>query len=191
MDRYLIIESKQNIRSDESLIMSVFSEFIRIRHAEVNDKSIILFHQDETDVSFLDIILNIMADTLSDLRIYESHLFEHEKDIEKHLSWCQKTMSTIPFNKFVFLNNKVILSYLLPNIDFESKRMILGKYHQDAVMIETIKAYLECNQNMMVASKRLYVHRNTLIQRLDKFYQTTGFDVKLFSDAFLIYQLIR
>jgi sugar diacid utilization regulator len=191
MERYLIIESKKNIKSDESLMMSVFSEFIRILHAEVNDKSIILKYQEETEVSFSDIILNIMSDTLSDLRIYESHVFEHPEELEKHQKWILKLIQSIPFNKYVYLNDKIILMYLLPNIDLETKSMILRKYHHDALMLETIKTYLESNQNMIAASKHLYVHRNTLIQRLDKFHQITGFDVRVFQDAYLIYQLIR
>ena len=59
------------------------------------------------------------------------------------------------------------------------------------MMIDTIKTYLEADQNMSFASKILYVHRNTLIQRIDKFQQVTGFDVKVFIDAYLIYHLIR
>jgi sugar diacid utilization regulator len=191
MERYLIIESKKNIKSDEPLMMSVFSEFIRILHAEINDQSIILKYQEETDVSFSDIILNIMSDTLSDLRIYESHVFEQTEDLEKHQQWILKLIQSIPFNKYVYLNDKIILLHLLPNIGSETKSMILRKYHHDMLMIETIKTYLESNQNMISASKRLYVHRNTLIQRLDKFHQVTGFDVRVFQDAYLIYQLIR
>lgn len=191
MNRYLIIESKQNIKSDASMIISVFSEFITIHHVEENDQSIILRYHEETDVSFSDIILNIMIDTLSDLRIYESRAFDQASYADLHLSWCRKTLKLIPFNKYVYLNDKVLLSFLLPHVDVESKSMILGKYDKDSLMLETIKVYLESNQNMTLASKHLYVHRNTLIQRLDKFYQTTGFDVRLFQDAHLIYQLIH
>jgi hypothetical protein len=191
MNRYLLIESKQNIKSDESLLISVFSEFIHIQHVDSFEKSIILHHQDETDISFHDVILNIMSDMLSDFRIYQSHVFEHEEHKEKHILWCKNILGIIPFNKYAYLNDKIILSYLLPKIDSETKSIILRKFEKDQLMLETIKTYLESNQNMMLASKHLYVHRNTLIQRLDKFHQTTGFDVRLFQDAFLIYQLIR
>jgi hypothetical protein len=191
MNRYLLIESKQNIKSDESLLISVFSEFIHIHHVDSFEKSIILHHQDETDISFHDVILNIMSDMLSDFRIYQSHVFEHEEHKEKHILWCKNILGIIPFNKYAYLNDKIILSYLLPKIDSETKSIILRKFEKDQLMLETIKTYLESNQNMMLASKHLYVHRNTLIQRLDKFHQTTGFDVRLFQDAFLIYQLIR
>jgi hypothetical protein len=186
-----LIESKQNIKSDESLLISVFSEFIHIHHVDSFEKSIILHHQDETDISFHDVILNIMSDMLSDFRIYQSHVFEHEEHKEKHILWCKNILGIIPFNKYAYLNDKIILSYLLPKIDSETKSIILRKFEKDQLMLETIKTYLESNQNMMLASKHLYVHRNTLIQRLDKFHQTTGFDVRLFQDAFLIYQLIR
>ncbi len=191
MERYLIIESKQNIKGNESLLVSVFSEFIHILNAEVTDHMIVLRYQEETDVSFSDIILNIMSDTLSDLRIYESHVFEQVYELEKHQQWILKVMASIPFNKYVYLNDKIILSHRLPNIDIETKSMILRKYTYDSLMLDTIKTYLESNQNMISASKHLYVHRNTLIQRLDKFHQMTGFDVRVFQDAFLIYQLIR
>ncbi len=191
MNRYLYIESKQNIKSDESLMISLFSEFIHILRVDSQDKAIILHHQVDTDISFHDVILNIMSDTLTDLRIYESYVFEHEEDKDRHISWCKTILGSIPFNKFAYLNDKIILSYLLPKIDAETKSFMLRKFEKDQLMLETIKTYLESNQNMILASKRLYVHRNTLIQRLDKFHQTTGFDVRLFQDAFLIYQLIR
>jgi len=70
------------------------------------------------------------------------------------------------------------------------KRFFLGKFYQDTVMKETLKAYLDANLNMVNAARKLYIHRNTLIQRLDKFYHGTGFDIRIFSDALIIYHLI-
>ena len=43
---------------------------------------------------------------------------------------------------------------------------------------------------MSQASKNLYIHRNTLTQRLDKFLQITGFDARKFMDGLLIYHLL-
>jgi sugar diacid utilization regulator len=189
--RYLIIESKNEIKSDEQMIVSIFSEFINFDRIETEEKAIHLYYQQETDVSFLDIILNMMSDTLSDLRIYVSYQFENKTDLDLHKAFIHKKLEWIPFNKHVYLDDKVVLKALIDKVDQETKRFIFRKYLNDSVMQESIKIYLESNQNMSLAAKKLYVHRNTLIQRLDKFYQTTGFDVRVFSDAYLIYHLMK
>ena len=191
MYRYLIIESKNEIKSDESVILSIFSEFINFDKVETGEKAIYLYYQQETDVSFLDVILNMMSDTLTDLRIYVSYQFENEIELNQHKDYIIKKLYSIPFNKHVYLDDKIVLKALLDKIDPEMRKFIFRKYLNDSIMQESIKTYLESNQNMSLAAKKLYVHRNTLIQRLDKFYQTTGFDVRLFSDAYLIYHLIK
>ena len=191
MLRYLIIESKNEIKSDEQMIVSIFSEFINFDRVETEEKAIHLYYQQETDVSFLDIILNMMSDTLSDLRIYVSFQFDSQADLNAQKAFIQQKLQSIPFNKYVYLDDKVILKALLDKVDHEMKRFIFRKYMNDSMMQDSIKTYLESNQNMSLAAKKLYVHRNTLIQRLDKFYQTTGFDIRIFSDAYLIYHLIK
>lgn len=56
----------------------------------------------------------------------------------------------------------------------------------DEEMWTTIEAFLASNQNVSVTAKRLYVHRNTLIYRLDRFKAATGLDVRNFEDAVVV-----
>ncbi|MBU1141085.1 MAG: helix-turn-helix domain-containing protein [Firmicutes bacterium] len=191
MYRYLIIESKKDVRNDESMIISLFSEFIEFTKKETDNHAICLFYTHPTDVSFSEIILNIMTDTLSDLRIYTSYQFDSELEMLSHMAFIKGRLASIPFNKHVHLDDKVILRESLNTIDVVLKKQILRKYVTDLMMLESIKVYLESNQNTSVASKKLYIHRNTLLQRLDKFNQVTGFDVRVFLDAFLVYHLLK
>lgn len=191
MYRYLIIESKKNIRNDEDMIVSLFSEFIQFTKKEIEDHAVYLFYDHETDISFSDIILNMMSDTLIDLRLYASYEFDDENDMMENLKFIKKRLSEIPFYKYVYLDDKAVLSHFILAVDQELRTHILRKYSHDQLMLESIKTYLESNQNTSVASKKLYIHRNTLLQRLDKFQTVTGFDVRLFSDAYLIYHLLK
>ncbi|MBN2299670.1 MAG: helix-turn-helix domain-containing protein [Acholeplasmataceae bacterium] len=191
MKRYLIIESKKEIFSEEPLIISLFSEFIEFTHKENSSHTISLYFEHETDVSFSDLILNIMSDTLSDLRIYVSYQFESDKELKLHKEFIVRKLETIPFYKYVYIDDKIIVKESIHNLDDEIKHMIFRKYFRDQSMLESIKLYLESNQSTSKASKNLYVHRNTLLQRLDKFYYVTGFDVRLFMDAYLIYLLLK
>lgn len=55
---------------------------------------------------------------------------------------------------------------------------------------ELIQALWESQGNVSVAAKSLYVHRNTLQYRMDKFYETTGLSLKNINELLLCYLLI-
>ncbi|MFP4177774.1 MAG: PucR family transcriptional regulator [Acholeplasmataceae bacterium] len=190
MYRYVLIESKYATQINQPLILSLFAEDIAIDGTEETERSLVLFYQHETDASFLDIVLNIMSDTFVDLRIYVSHTFPSVEARDAQLDFVKRLLARIDFNRYVYLDDRVLVKENLHRIDREIRSFMLRKYADDQAMKETIKSYLEANQNMSVTAKRLFLHRNTLNQRIDKFQQVTGFDPRRFTDAFLIYHLI-
>ncbi|THF72504.1 PucR family transcriptional regulator [Cohnella fermenti] len=52
--------------------------------------------------------------------------------------------------------------------------------------ISTLDAFFAMDCNVSETAKRLYIHRNTLLYRLDKLKQETGLDVRSFNDAVLV-----
>lgn len=50
-------------------------------------------------------------------------------------------------------------------------------------MIHTIEVFFENNLNLSEAARKLYIHRNTLVYRLEKVQRITGFDLREFDDA--------
>ena len=52
-------------------------------------------------------------------------------------------------------------------------------------MLQTVEMFLEKDLNMSETSRHLYIHRNTLVYRLDKMQRLVGLDLRKFSDAFL------
>ena len=67
---------------------------------------------------------------------------------------------------------------------------ILKEYYEDYQMKEVIKTYLDCNMNISQAANKLYMHRNTVMNKIDKFITNTGYDIKKFKNAFIIYHII-
>lgn len=55
----------------------------------------------------------------------------------------------------------------------------------DDETIITIQKFFENNLNVSEASRKLFVHRNTLVYRLDKIYKLTGLDLRKFDDAII------
>jgi len=50
----------------------------------------------------------------------------------------------------------------------------------------TINVFINCNLNIALASRELFLHRNTLIYRLDRIQRTTNLDVRKFDDALIL-----
>ncbi|MDT8859224.1 helix-turn-helix domain-containing protein [Alkalihalobacillus sp. MEB130] len=63
----------------------------------------------------------------------------------------------------------------------------LQRVVDDRDLIQSIKVYLDCNMNVSLAAKKLYLHRNTLQYRVDKFIEKTGIDIRHFRSAVSVY----
>jgi len=76
---------------------------------------------------------------------------------------------------------------LSPEVSFERKcelaMQILGPVFSDRDIYKTVSAFLENDMNLSDTAKKMHLHRNTLIYRLDKVKKTIGLDPRKFSDA--------
>lgn len=50
-------------------------------------------------------------------------------------------------------------------------------------MLTTIEKFFENSLNLSETARQLYIHRNTLVYRLDKVQKTLGLDLRNFHDA--------
>ena len=82
--------------------------------------------------------------------------------------------------------------YLEILLDDEAKTIF-----SDTEMINTAEEFLENSLNVSETSRNIYVHRNTLMYRLDKIERSTGLNVRKFSDAVtfrlitILYKLLK
>ena len=54
---------------------------------------------------------------------------------------------------------------------------------EDVEMLSTAEAFLQSSLNVRETSRNLYMHRNTLLYRLDKIEKATGLNIRQFPDA--------
>ena len=85
-----------------------------------------------------------------------------------------------------------LTEYLAELSDEESKEIF-----EDEEMLNTAESFLQSSLNVSEASRNLYMHRNTLLYRLDKIEKATGLNIRSFSDAVsfrvltILYKLLR
>ncbi|ETJ29136.1 Transcriptional regulator, PucR family, partial [human gut metagenome] len=73
----------------------------------------------------------------------------------------------------VFNMDSLMFESIIDNLNEDEKNRIIAKFNEgferlDNDIIQSIDVFFELNLNLSEASKKLYVHRNTLIYRLDK-----------------------
>ncbi|KSU62101.1 hypothetical protein AS034_08175 [[Bacillus] enclensis] len=82
-------------------------------------------------------------------------------------------------------------SYMLKHLPIEWKEYIFSKtsqvFSEDKELIQTVKAFLENQSNISQTAKTLYMHRNSVQYRIEKFIEKTMIDIKTFEGALLAY----
>lgn len=66
----------------------------------------------------------------------------------------------------------------------------LAVIFEDGEMMRTAKAFLACGMNVSETARILYMHRNTLMYRLNAIKRRTGLDLKNFDDA-VAFEILR
>lgn len=100
--------------------------------------------------------------------------------------------STFHLGSSIHFPWRLHLERLLYHITDEEKKSFLENvlhrtdYFTDAEMLPTLEHFFALDCNVSDTAKQLYIHRNTLLYRLDKFKQETGLDVRNFRDAVLV-----
>lgn len=134
------------------------------------------------------IISTTNSDFYSDLRLYESNQFNTKTQLLTHL---EETLNKPIFTK-TYVNDKIIFyDEINKHVTEDVKKDLFKSLYNDTEFLQSIKLYLIYNQNKSKAAKEANLHRNTLDNRLDKFYKITGFDVRNFEDAAFIYIFLR
>ena len=71
-----------------------------------------------------------------------------------------------------------LVQYLSELMDDGCKEIL-----EEEEMVATAEEFLRCSLNVSETSRNLYMHRNTLLYRLDKIEKATGLNIRLFPDA--------
>ena len=183
MKRVIILIKKTKFTDDEiEAIKQIFNSVYHDCDYD-NSNSLIITFTDDGVFSNKELIESIISELTIDIKAFESHL------LVDTISYIKKILPLLlesKINKYYIRESDLILEMVFKewNFSFFDEKI-------DDDLLYTVKVFLECNMNTSKAANELFVHRNTLINKLDKFNKLTGYDIRDFSDAVLIYSLIR
>lgn len=127
-------------------------------------------------------------------RYYISYCqIENYEALKKSFEECEYKLmlaNKYKVSESVINEKKLILEGIIDSVSEEKKEKIYHIFNEgfsklDNEMIRTIEVFFRCGLNLSDAAKELYIHRNTLIYRLDKIEKYTAYDIRNFNTAVL------
>jgi DNA-binding PucR family transcriptional regulator len=153
--------------------------------------------QDYNDTPYEALKDMLSTDFYIDLSVYIG-LFNYDQNKAKQIYEHERNnfltvKGSLP-PRSIYTISDILPSILLHEASTETKEtltdMLAEWLEDDKETINTIKVFVECNMNISLAAKKLYIHRNSLQYRVDKFFDKTGIDVKQFKNALAVYMAI-
>jgi sugar diacid utilization regulator len=118
----------------------------------------------------------------------DPNLIQSSFQLERHLFFEAQALL---FMEKVFTFEKVFPALLASQLPKEAGTLLeedmVRIFREDHELLETMKVFLEHNSNVSLSAKKLYIHRNTLQYRLEKFTEKTGISLKDFNSALTVY----
>lgn len=193
MYKFVYIVSKDPIDFYQSGVIEIFQAISSINKVVVTKKTATLYFSNALELSIEEIANILNTDLYLKLTIFESDHYNHLTDLKEDLKKVAIKLDNKPFSYDNFYYNYIDLVYdeIKKPLSEAIKKRILKSYYNDQEMYKVLETFFNNNSNTSTAAKELYMHRNTLIQKIDKFHEVTGYNPKNFKEAVIIYQIIK
>ena len=149
-------------------------------------------HEDLMEIA--DHIVGMMnAEAMMNVKVAFGTVVQELKDVSK--SYKEAKMS-LDVGK-IFYAERTIMAYstlgigrLIYQLPINLCKIFIKEIFGDTIpeeldeeMLSTINKFFENNLNVSETSRQLFVHRNTLVYRIEKMQKSTGLDIRTFDDA--------
>ncbi len=181
-------------------VRGLFANKTRDFITQVDEKNIILVKEIKQGENYEDmektarVILDMLnSEAMSQVHVAYGTIISEIKDVSR--SYKEAKMA-LDVGK-VFYSEKNIVDYsslgigrLIYQLPMPLCKMFINEIFQtikpsefDEETVETINKFFEYNLNVSETARQLYIHRNTLVYRLDKIQKATNLDLRNFDDA--------
>lgn len=193
------IQSEKNSEASE-MLRGLFSVQSGDYVTSVDANSIVLIkaldpdNQTEQMENIASTIVDMMnTEALANVRVAYGNPVNHLKDVSKSYKEARMAMDV---GKIFYVERKLVsyatlgigrLIYQLPvSLCQIFVKEIFGDQipeELDEETLTTVHKFFENNLNVSETSRQLFVHRNTLVYRIEKLQKATGLDIRVFDDA--------
>lgn len=197
----IIIETKMEKDNNAlEVVRSVFPSKTKDFITAVDEKNIILVKELKENDTIKDIekmsymILDTLnAEAMSTVYVGIGTVVHDIKDVSRSYKEAKMALEVgkiFNTDKHVIAYDHLGIGRLIYQLPIPLCKMFITEIFQDKSPDEfddetltTINKFFENSLNVSETSRQLYIHRNTLVYRLDKLQKNTGLDLRVFEDA--------
>ncbi len=196
----LIVEVAGAKEGDEiDRVRSVFVGRANDFVTAVDERNIVVVHQLDNAAAEQDIektcqvVIDAFGDRRDKVRVSYGTIVSDLKGVSR--SYKEASLA-LDVGKIFFAERNVIaysvlgIGRLIYQLPIPLCKMFISEIFEerspdefDEETIVTINKFFENSLNVSETSRQLYIHRNTLVYRLDKLQKSTGLDLRVFEDA--------
>lgn len=184
MNNFILI-TKHNL--DIKILKDFLNSLFKNYQVEELDNHILILHSSDDKVLLKEAFNSYICDTYEAAKVYFGYtnsIDERDIEINTMIKYFNDELIDTIYNL-----NELLLEINV--INEEIRKVVFKKYYQNYTMYNTLKVFFINNMNTLKSSKELFMHRNTLINQIEKFKEITSFDPKEFKDAYVLYSLIK
>ena len=180
-----IIETKHEKDTNAlEIIRTLFVSRPRDFITAVDEKSIILVREVKPGETYedLDKTAEVVIDMLNTEAMSSAHI-AYGTIVNDIREVSRSYKNVVAYNRLGI--GRLIYQLPLPLCQMFIREIFDGKSPDDLdeETLSTINKFFDNSLNVSETSRQLYIHRNTLVYRLDKLQKTTGLDLRVFDDA--------
>ena len=189
---------KENVAGE--LLKSMFVPQTGDYIVSIDEHSIVLIKElsDRTDKEAIEEVANTIVDMLNteamlNVRVAYGIPVNELKDVSKSYKEAKMALEV----GSIFYDYKRVISYemlgigrLIYQLPQNLCRIFIKEIYGDTSpddideeILTTVNKFLENNLNVSETSRQLYIHRNTLVYRIEKLQKAVGLDMRVFDDA--------
>ncbi|WAA08733.1 PucR family transcriptional regulator [Fervidibacillus albus] len=193
---HFFIRGKANRDDFKEALTSFFQDHMTI--VWLRENSGVIIEKETEEILLRDDVLSFTEAVLSDfyfsVDFYLGRFYRTTSALKDHFSREQQ---------YFYLSKKILpqthiftfeTAFPLTVMAMDSKELATilhaeweDLFRNDREQLETIKLYLENNLNTSLTAKKLFLHRNSLQYRIDKFIERSSIDIKDFKGAISVY----
>ena len=196
-----LIETEQEKDANAlETVRSLFSTKTRDFITAVDEKNIILVKEvkpgetyDELEKTACMIVDMLNTEALARVSVAFGTIVNEIKDVSRSYKEAKMALDVGKIfysTKNVVAYSKLGIGRLIYQLPLPLCRMFIKEIFDgrspdefDDETLTTINKFFENSLNVSETSRQLYIHRNTLVYRLDKLQKSTGLDLRIFEDA--------
>ena len=189
-DKYSMVLIQSNYATEH--LYSTVSNIVMCPCINLEEcNQIVLLCSNLNELELLSIKDTLETELYCKIYMATNKLFDLSNLKEKYNETCSLIDILIKYQSSSIIANKsnVLLPYIIENIKDEKVDLIkdelnLIKFNElDEELLNTIQVFLDCNLSISETARKMYIHRNTLIYRIEKILSCSGYDIRNFEDA--------